>query len=246
VLAVDALVLRPDKAGAAWTARTAQRSGWRHWKPVPAHRVQAGGITLHWREWGQGQPLVLLHGGHGSWMHWVRNIECFARHYRVLVPDLPGFGASDDFALPAHDGQRPAALLDALSDSVVQLVGPSRCTWPGSRLEGRWPGCWLHACRRYSGWCCWATAGHGGPRRETEALLDWRVSDPAERMAALHQNLAVFMLSKAAAADALALHIHRHCCEATRFRSKAMSQQPPAGGAAGLCQADSAGGARPM
>jgi hypothetical protein len=90
------------------------------------------------------------------------------------------------------------------------------------------------------------TAGHGGPRRETEALLDWRVSDPAERMAALHQNLAVFMLSKAAAADALALHIHRHCCEATRFRSKAMSQQPPAGGAAGLCQADSAGGARPM
>jgi succinyl-CoA synthetase beta subunit len=27
---------RPDKAGAAWTARTAQRSGWRHWKPVPA------------------------------------------------------------------------------------------------------------------------------------------------------------------------------------------------------------------
>ena len=25
--------------------------------------------------WGEGRPLVLLHGGTGSWMHWVRNVE---------------------------------------------------------------------------------------------------------------------------------------------------------------------------
>lgn len=51
--------------------------------------------TLSWREWGAGEPLVLLHGSHGSWMHWLRNIPVLARSRRVIVPDLPGFGESD-------------------------------------------------------------------------------------------------------------------------------------------------------
>jgi 2-hydroxy-6-oxonona-2,4-dienedioate hydrolase len=33
---------------------------------------------------------VLLHGGAGSWMHWVYTVPVFSRSYRVLVPDLPG------------------------------------------------------------------------------------------------------------------------------------------------------------
>jgi pimeloyl-ACP methyl ester carboxylesterase len=53
--------------------------------------------TMVWRCWGSGPPLVLLHGGAGSWRHWVRNIDSFARTHRVVVPDLPGLGES---ALP--------------------------------------------------------------------------------------------------------------------------------------------------
>jgi pimeloyl-ACP methyl ester carboxylesterase len=30
-----------------------------------------------WRSWGSGPPLLLLHGLHGSWMHWVRNVAAF-------------------------------------------------------------------------------------------------------------------------------------------------------------------------
>ena len=47
-----------------------------------------------WRCWGQGKPLVLLHGGTGSWMHWIRNVEALSHDMMVVVPDLPGSGES--------------------------------------------------------------------------------------------------------------------------------------------------------
>lgn len=57
----------------------------------------AGGVRLQWHVWGEGRPLVLLHGGHGSWQHWVRNIEPLSRHFRVMAVDLPSFGDSDSY-----------------------------------------------------------------------------------------------------------------------------------------------------
>jgi pimeloyl-ACP methyl ester carboxylesterase len=53
-----------------------------------------------WHVWGEGDALVLLHGGNGSWRHWVRNIPVLARHYRVVVPDLPGLGESAQVPRP--------------------------------------------------------------------------------------------------------------------------------------------------
>ena len=53
--------------------------------------------TMVWRVWGQGKPLVLLHGGHGAWNHWCRNVEpLVAAGFRVIVADLPGLGDSAD------------------------------------------------------------------------------------------------------------------------------------------------------
>lgn len=50
--------------------------------------------SMVWRKWGKGPPLVLFHGGHGTWTHWIRNIPHFAERYTVWAPDLPGFGES--------------------------------------------------------------------------------------------------------------------------------------------------------
>ena len=65
--------------------------------------------TLVWRVWGQGRPIVMLHGGSGSWNHWVRNIDALlASGRQVIAPDLPGFGDSarpDDVS--DADGQAP-------------------------------------------------------------------------------------------------------------------------------------------
>src|SRR5690606_33486939 len=58
-----------------------------------ARRVatRCGNGKVVWRIWGEeGRAVVLLHGGSGSWTHWVRNIgELTRRGYRVYVPDLP-------------------------------------------------------------------------------------------------------------------------------------------------------------
>ena len=43
--------------------------------PATRHTTTSGAGEVVWRMWGAGTPLVLLHGGTGSWMHWVRNVE---------------------------------------------------------------------------------------------------------------------------------------------------------------------------
>src|SRR6202012_2762510 len=53
-----------------------------------------GDGSMVWRRWGNGPALVLLHGGYGSWTHWLRNVENLASRYSVLACDLPGLGES--------------------------------------------------------------------------------------------------------------------------------------------------------
>lgn len=189
------------------------------------HHVLSGqGVDIHWREWGQGPALVLLHGGHGSWMHWVRNIGALAQRFRVLVPDLPGFGDSQDFALAPHDPQRLEALLQSLAQCLRQLLPGQAFHLAGFSFGGAIAALLAARMEQVQRLVLLGTAGHGGARRETAALLDWRVPDPVARAVALRQNLAAFMLSGEAAVDALALRVHALSCEATRFRSKAISR----------------------
>lgn len=57
--------------------------------------VEIDGSRIVARQWGSGMPLILLHGGHGSWLHWHRNIRALAQHHTLCLIDLPGFGDSD-------------------------------------------------------------------------------------------------------------------------------------------------------
>lgn len=59
------------------------------------HDCGSKGHEVRVRVWGTGPELVLLHGGSGSWMHWIRTIPAIAAGYRVIVPDIPGFGSSE-------------------------------------------------------------------------------------------------------------------------------------------------------
>lgn len=59
--------------------------------------VQTLGGAQVWHAWNRhaGQPLVLLHGGSGSWNHWVRNVVPLSRERAVWALDTPGLGDSD-------------------------------------------------------------------------------------------------------------------------------------------------------
>jgi 2-hydroxy-6-oxonona-2,4-dienedioate hydrolase len=72
-------------------------------------------------------PLVLLHGGSGSWTHWLRNVEHLAQNRTIWALDIPGFGDSD---LPSGvsdaDGLVPyiaEILMHTFSGEAVDVMG---------------------------------------------------------------------------------------------------------------------------
>src|SRR5262249_7257163 len=61
------------------------------------HVVEVDDLQTQYFEAGEGEPLVLLHGGEfggGAEFCWENNIFELARHYRVIAPDLLGFGGT--------------------------------------------------------------------------------------------------------------------------------------------------------
>ena len=72
------------------------------------------------RSWGEGVPLVLLHGGSGTWRHWARNIPVLSQRWRVIVPDLPGLG---DSASPP-DPYTPESVGRIVADGIASVLGP--------------------------------------------------------------------------------------------------------------------------
>jgi len=97
------------------------------WLDALARQLDLGAIgsRVRWRGWGlhdrQRPPLVLLHGGHGNWMHWVRNIEALAEERAVWVPDMPGYGDSDALDEGSFD-----ILVERLMAGIAQLPGAGK------------------------------------------------------------------------------------------------------------------------
>ena len=77
---------------------------------------------------GKGFPLVLVHGFLGSSKMWKPQIDFFKYHFRVITPDLPGFGRSNK--AKSHNSIQSIAnlLLDRLEEKKIDkfhLLGHS-------------------------------------------------------------------------------------------------------------------------
>lgn len=181
------------------------------------HVIDYQGRPMVWRRFGSGEPLVLLHGGHGSWLHWIRNIQALARRRTVWVPDMPSYGDS-----AAMDGSGFEDMVGAMLAMLDDIFGRGT----GIDLAGFSFGGMIaaHVAARRDGVRSLATlgsAGHGGMRREKAPLLNWKKSrTPDELEAAMRHNLAAQMFSDAAKIDDLAVAAHAWSCQHTRFRSK--------------------------
>ena len=101
---------------------------------VTHHFFDAGGLRMHVAEAGEGDPLVMLHGWPQHWYMWRNQIPELAKRYRVICPDLRGFGWSD--APPTgyekeNLAQDVLALLDAMGLRRVKLAGHDWGGWCG-------------------------------------------------------------------------------------------------------------------
>ena len=75
---------------------------------------------------GAGRPLVFLHNGGGTFLNWAYQLEYFLPNYRVIAPDLPGFGRSARLGLPLTLDLYVQGLkdqLDRLNISKPILIG---------------------------------------------------------------------------------------------------------------------------
>ena len=77
---------------------------------------------------GKGFPLILIHGFLGSSKMWEPQINFFKDHFRVITPDLPGFGKSNK--AKSHNNIQSIAklLLDCLDEKKIDkfyLLGHS-------------------------------------------------------------------------------------------------------------------------
>lgn len=64
---------------------------------IQTKTIDVDGLVTSYLEAGQGDPVVLLHGGEfgaSAELGWEHNICALAEHYRVLAPDMLGFGGS--------------------------------------------------------------------------------------------------------------------------------------------------------
>lgn len=90
-------------------------------------QITVNGARIAFVEAGRGLPVVLLHGLGGSHDDWRLQLHEFAAHYRVIVPDLRGFGASErrePFTIQQH-ARDVIALLAALRIGRAHVVGLS-------------------------------------------------------------------------------------------------------------------------
>lgn len=97
--------------------------------------AQLGNLRLHYNEAGEGDALVMLHGGGPGatgWSNFKQNLPAFASRFRVLLVDQPQFGLSDK---PASDDQFNVVAANAVRQLLDEL-GISKAHFLGNSLGG--------------------------------------------------------------------------------------------------------------
>ena len=110
----------------------------------PDSFLTSGGVRLRYRQTGQGEPVILLHGFASDIDSWSGLGDSLATAYRVIALDLRGHGGSDTPAAASAYGREMGEdvirLLDRLGIRKAHLVGHSMGAVIGSYVAVRHPG----------------------------------------------------------------------------------------------------------
>src|SRR5580692_10694310 len=115
--------------------------------PAPIHTDRSGdahvnGITIHYAMYGQGSPVIFLHGGLANTDYWGDQVESVAAHHTVILMDSRGHGRSTRDARPyGYDlmADDVVALMDVLKVPKADVVGWSDGGTIGLDLAMRHP-----------------------------------------------------------------------------------------------------------
>jgi pimeloyl-ACP methyl ester carboxylesterase len=178
-----------------------------------------GDGRMVWRQFGSGPPVVLAHGGSGSWTHWIKTIPALRDRYELWVPDLPGLGDSD---MPHHP-HTPESCGKALALGISALIPRERRPHVAAFSFGVHVSTFavLELQERVASFIVSGSAGLGlrqGPGielpREEPGMTGSEKLDVHRRL------LEVLMISNPARIDELAIHLQAENVRQARFRSR--------------------------
>ena len=94
--------------------------------------VDVGGVRTNYHDVGSGPPVLLIHGsgpGVSAWANWRLTLPALSERFRVLAPDVVGFGYTERAPGQCYDldawTQHLVGFLDALGLDKVSVVGNS-------------------------------------------------------------------------------------------------------------------------
>ena len=92
------------------------------------NKFYSDGITLNYITKGKGKPILFLHGGGLKALTYKKNLELLSKKYKVIAPDIPGFGNSStptklwDFEDYANFFSK---FIDSLNLKNIMIIGHS-------------------------------------------------------------------------------------------------------------------------
>ena len=189
-----------------------------------AQRIETpcGDGGMVWRIWGAGPPLVLFHGGYGSWTHWIRNVLPLSRAFTVIAPDLPGLGESANPPEP-HTAEGLARILVEGLDIVaprrerLHLAGFSFGGVLGGHVAAQFGD-------RVRAFIVVGSNGLGLIRQPTDLQRVPPGASGEEALAVHRHNLGALMIADAAKIDELAVYVQSTNAPRGRVRSRRFSR----------------------
>ena len=109
-------------------------------------------ITVHYEVFGEGRPLLVLHGWGMDHRYMVSDLEPLFEQrdgWQRIYPDLPGHGMTPG---PEWIKDRDQEL-DVVLDFVDAVIPENASRWRARRPELTWPAVWSIAARRRSTAC---------------------------------------------------------------------------------------------
>jgi pimeloyl-ACP methyl ester carboxylesterase len=184
-----------------------------------ARRTPCGAGEMVWRRWGTGRPVVLLHGGSGSWMHWIKTIPVLVEAgYEIWAADLPGLG---DSAMPP-DPPTPESSGKVVAAGVRALIPAERRPHLVAFSFGAHVGTFAAAVLgdHIASFTVCGSAALDLPRDFIKYPKERRGMTEAERRAIHRGTLEALMISKPERIDERAIDIQAANIPKARFKSR--------------------------